>query len=207
MEYRFTSGAVMVCSTCPSLCQSRTQIVLPTPCPVGGLLAIGEAPGADEDAKGEGFVGRAGKTLDMLLAAHGRARGGYGRANIVRCRPEGNRKPTALEAATCLPRLAEFIQECRPGVALLVGGTPTAAFLGAGSLYRRIQESRQSIFTDLRLGHPALSCIGCRGLLAVPMPHTSPLAFNRNAPDGRKWSVIAGEQIALAVESLRDGQA
>lgn len=197
----------MTCATCPSLCQSRTQIVLPTPCPAGGLLAIGEAPGADEDAKGEGFVGRAGKTLDALLALHGISRNDYGRANIVRCRPEGNRKPTALETSACLPKLAEFIQECNPGVILLVGGTPTAVFLGAGSLYRRVQESRQSMFTDLRLGHPGLSVLGRRGLLAVPMPHTSPLAFNRNAPDGRKWSVIAAEQVALAVEALRYGQA
>ncbi len=197
----------MSCGFCPSLCQSRTQIVLPTPCPVGGLLAIGEAPGADEDTKGEGFVGRAGKTLDTLLAAHGISREAYGRANIVRCRPEGNRKPTALEAATCLPKLAEFIQECQPGVILLVGGTPTAAFLGAGSLYRRIQESRQSAFTDLRLGHPGLARLGRRGVLAVPMPHSSPLAFNRNSPDGRKWSVIAREQVALAVEALCYGQA
>lgn len=142
----------MTCAACPSLCQSRIQIVLPTPCPAGGLLAVGEAPGADEDAKGEGFVGRAGKTLDTLLAAHGISREAYGRANIVRCRPEGNRKPTAHEVAACLPKLAEFIQECRPAVILLVGGTPTASFLGAGSLYRRIQESRQSAFTDPRLG-------------------------------------------------------
>ena len=130
------------CDDC-SLCSRRTQIVMPTPCLPGGLLAIGEAPGAEEDIAGEGFVGRAGKTLDKLLGIYGIARSDYGRANLCRCRPVDdagkNRKPTAKEIEACLPKLAEFIGECRPGVILCVGWTPGQVFVPAGSLAAAIE--------------------------------------------------------------------
>lgn len=197
----------MNCDRCPALCKSRTRIVLPTPCQAGGLLAIGEAPGADEDAAGEGFVGRAGKTLDAVLLANGIGRDGYGRANIVRCRPEGNRKPTPQERDACLPLLIDFILECRPRVLLLVGQTPTGVFRGNGSLPGRIEETRRwsgSIIGE-NLCHPAVKRLAGRdfALAAVPMPHTSPLAWNRNAPDGRKWAEIGREQVAFAAGILR----
>ena len=197
------------CSRCPSLSACRKQIVFATPCQQGGLLAIGEAPGADEDREGEGFVGRAGKTLDALLKEHGIERVGYGRANIVRCRPPENRKPTAEEVANCLPYLAQAIEVFQPAVLLLVGGTASDIVLGAGSLLRRIELSRESAFNDFSLAHTALranlgSFLSTRGGMAcVPMPHTSPLAWNRKATNGRKWAEIGREQIALAVSHLR----
>lgn len=198
----------MNCTDC-RLCEGRTQIVMATPCQRGGLLAIGEAPGADEDIKGEGFIGQAGKTLDRLLAAHGIARDGYGRANIVRCRPPENRKPKVDEVRACLPHLARAIIYMRPRVLLLVGGTATAHLLGAGNLHERVKQSRQRTFCDFSLAHdtlrqalaPYLTEVG--GIHAVPMPHTSPLAFNRNAPSGEKWAEVAAQQVALAVEVLR----
>lgn len=104
------------CSHCPALCASRSQIVMPTPAPVGGLLAIGEAPGQKEDETGVGFAGQAGKMLDRLLAEHGIGREGYGRANIVRCRPPENRKPMKQEVDACLPYLADFIEKTKPRV-------------------------------------------------------------------------------------------
>jgi uracil-DNA glycosylase family 4 len=100
------------CRLCGRLAESRTRIVFPTPCPPGGLLAIGEAPAADEDEVGEGFVGRAGRVLDALLAQYGLERNrDYGVANIVRCRPENNRKPDWQEITNCLPWLAVFLLE------------------------------------------------------------------------------------------------
>lgn len=189
------------CSLCSSLCISRTQIVLPTPCPKGGLLAIGEAPGADEDMAGEGFVGRAGKTLDMLLAEQGMPRGSFGKANIVRCRPADNRKPTRQEAANCITQLVDFIAAVKPKVLLLVGGTPTAYFMGKGSLFDHVTHSADS-GSDAHL-HPAIQSLLDRAeLFVVPSPHTSPLAFNRNAPNGEKWAVIARRQVATAVKLL-----
>ncbi|WP_206611773.1 uracil-DNA glycosylase [Acidithiobacillus sulfuriphilus] len=127
----------MICERCPSLWASRTRIVetdLPDfgrPC---RILAIGEAPGTDEDAQGRGFVGRAGRGLHNLLKQHGLRRGyDYGCANIVRCRPPDNRKPSAEERANCLPHLAETILMAKPDALLLVGNTAAQTFLGGGS--------------------------------------------------------------------------
>ena len=195
------------CTRCPALCASRTQIVMPTPGPVGGLLAIGEAPGQKEDEMGFGFAGQAGKTLDRLLAEHGIAREGYGRANLVRCRPPENRKPMKQEVDACLPYLADFIEETKPRVLLLVGGTAAAHFVGTGSLARRIEMSRSpgGTWVDPLMCHPALRSLAAqRGLLAVPMPHTSGLAWNRKSPSGESWSEIGKRQVALAVELVRD---
>lgn len=187
----------------------RTQVVMPTACAPGGLLAIGEAPGADEDIAGEGFVGRAGKTLDKLLAAHGVARADYGRANICRCRPVDdagkNRKPTTKEVDACLPKLAEFIGNCRPGVILCVGWTPGQMFVPGGTLAEAIAAGPIGFDPGGAPGMPGMPA--ALNHLAAPvrvvvMPHTSPLAFNRNAPDGRKWAHVAVEQIAVAVDLL-----
>lgn len=195
----------MDCNRCPELCASRSQIVKPTPAPKGGLLAVGEAPGQLEDEKGFGFAGQAGKTLDALLAEHGIAREGYGQANICRCRPPGNRRPTKDEANACLPHLMEFIAETRPRVLLLVGGTATAYFQGAGSLFRRIEMSRQpgGDWVDPSMCHPAIRPLAQLGLLAVPMPHTSGMAWHRKAPNGESWCEIGKRQVALAVDILR----
>lgn len=180
------------CTLCPDLCLSRTQIVLPTPCSVNGLLAIGEGPGADEDREGRGFCGRAGKTLDALLFEHGITRANYGQANLVRCRPEGNRKPTAGEIRNCQPLLMDSIAEFRPKVLLLVGATSAAAIIGfKGALYDQIQ--REASSTVVVRNHLCL---------AVPMPHVSPLAWNRFAPNGERWADIGRRQVALAVGLL-----
>lgn len=197
------------CRLCSGLVASRTQIVFPTQCPPGGLLAIGEAPGAEEDEIGEGFVGQAGRTLNALLVQHGLERNrDYGVANIVRCRPDGNRRPSKEETSNCLPLLSAFLLATRPKVLLLVGGTATKTFLGSGSLYWHIERTRRSPVLLAKDVHPALrdairSLHGVLdGVLAVPMPHTSGMAWNRKAPDGRGWREIGAEQIDLAVEYL-----
>ena len=195
----------MDCTRCPELCASRTQIVKPTPAPKEGLLAIGEAPGLLEDERGVGFVGQAGKTLDALLAEHGIPREGYGQANICRCRPSGNRRPTKAEVNACLPHLMQFINETQPRVLLLVGGTATTYFMGAGSLFRRIEMSQQPGGTWVAPGlcHPAIQPLAQRGLQAVPMPHTSGMAWHRKAPNGETWREIGKRQVALAVDILK----
>ncbi|MGC9217558.1 uracil-DNA glycosylase [Acidithiobacillus sp.] len=190
----------MTCIKCSSLRASRTQIVEPDqpefgrPCKV---LVIGEAPGADEDAQGKGFVGRAGRTLHALMEEHGLRRGfDYGCANVVRCRPPENRKPTKAETETCLPLLVDFLEKVQPRAILLVGGTPTSIFCGTGALSVRIQQcldGRQ--YSDL--AHDIVQPYLERGAPRLfAMPHTSPLAWNRNAPDGRKWSAVGADVIA-----------
>lgn len=197
------------CTRCQSLVCSRSQVVLPTP--AGKLLAVGEAPGAEEDARGEGFVGAAGRTLDRLLAAHGLKRGiDYGVANIVRCRPPDNRKPTAAEVDACLPYLAETLAAHKPRVLLLVGASAAQAFLGRGALYEQILASRQAARPDPARAHPALASAlqALEELRLVPMPHTSGLVWNRRAPDGRLWREWGREQVDLAADLWRgDGKA
>lgn len=171
------------------------------------MLALGEAPGASEDAKGEGFVGAAGKTLDRLLAAHGISRNQFGRANICRCKPPENRKPTSLEIAACLPFLASLIAETCPKVILAVGGTPTAVLCGPGTLHSKLQDRMSNANWTAKLGqknaHRAIRDALDAVPFVVPMPHTSPLAFNRNAPSGEKWAVIAQRQVEIAVGLLK----
>ena len=199
----------MTCQKCSALCTSRTQIVEPDlpefgrPCKV---LVVGEAPGADEDTQGKGFVGRAGRTLHALLEEHGLRRGfDYGCANIVRCRPPENRRPTKTEIGNCLPYLAEILSRSKPRAVLAIGGTAARVFMGKSGL----RESMDRL-------HHADQCprrfLGYGSILDMKwpyktnlfiMPHTSPLAWNRNAPDGRKWSEIGREQVRLMAERLR----
>ena len=182
------------------------KVVYPTPCHRYGLLAIGEAPGRDEEIAGEGFVGSAGKTLDRLLLKQGISRNDYGRANVYFCRPPNNRKPTATEIDSALPYLIQFLEEVRPKVVLTIGATPTNVFCGKGSLYSKIASGRKehnwqaSKYLDDAhpLLKPALKYID----YIIPSPHTSPLAFHRNNPDGIKWGTVAAEQIELAVNLL-----
>lgn len=199
------------CHECSALAASRNQIVLPTPCPPGGLLAIGEAPGCEEDEIGEGFVGAAGRTLDELLDRNGLERNrDYGVANIVRCRPPNNRRPTKDEVASCLPRLGEFLLECKPKVLLLVGKTAVEVFMGRGDLTWHINRTTHSPILLAKDAHPALQpairslhvLVG--GAVVIPMPHTSGMAWNRKAPDGRRWCEIGAEQAAIAAMVLRN---
>ncbi len=199
----------MECRRCPDLCASRQTIVYPDwpdgrPC---RLLVIGEAPGSEEDALGKGFVGRAGRTLHRLLEAQGWHRGvDYGCANIVRCRPPQNRPPTAAEIGNCLPYLAETLERARPAALLLVGGTATSVFCGSGSLGKHLDLLRRE---ENRL--PQGFCPpDLRGVLesdgaprVFAMPHTSPLAWNRNAPDGRRWRDVGMETVKRLAAFLR----
>jgi len=190
------------CTDC-ALCESRTQVVFPTPCPPGGLLAIGEAPGADEDAAGEGFVGSAGKRLDMLLGIHKLERGRhYGVANICRCRPPDNRKPREEEIAACLPKLVQAILDIHPKVLLLVGGVPTNAFLRPGPLNEIIAEHGETGYIDPTTCRQEILPLVDQGIRAIPCPHSSGLAWFRKSPSGLPWNVIGVQQIQIAVDWL-----
>lgn len=94
-------------------------------------LFVGEGPGADEDAQGEPFVGQAGKLLDNMLAAIKLKRGNNVYiANIVKCRPPGNRTPEADEIATCLPYLQQQIALIQPKLIVALGKTAATSLLG-----------------------------------------------------------------------------
>ena len=110
------------CTRCP-LNTGRTQIVQTVGNYQADLMFIGEAPGADEDAKGEPFVGRAGQLLNKIIEAIGMKRDEVCIGNINRCRPPGNRQPTLPEAHTCKPFLLREIAVIRPKVIVVLGNT------------------------------------------------------------------------------------
>lgn len=191
-----------LCTDC-GLCRHRTQVVAPTPCSPGGLLAIGEAPGVAEDLAGEGFVGAAGKRLDALLGCHGlKRRVHFGVANICCCRPEANRKPRADEVAACLPKLVQSILAIRPKVLLLVGSVPTNAFLREGALSTIIERFGDRGYIDPLFCRSEVLPLVDQGIRAIPCPHTSGLAWYRKSPSGVPWNVIGIQQIAIAVDWL-----
>lgn len=110
------------CVRCP-LHQGRTQIVHTKGNFQADLMFVGEAPGADEDAKGEPFVGRAGQLLTKIIESIGMRREDVVIGNINRCRPPSNRQPTLLEAETCKPFLLREIAVIRPKVIVVMGNT------------------------------------------------------------------------------------
>ena len=89
--------------------------------PQADWLIVGEAPGAEEDRRGEPFVGRAGQLLNSMLHAIGLAREQVYIANVLKCRPPGNRDPSPIEAAECLPYLERQIALLKPKIMLAVG--------------------------------------------------------------------------------------
>jgi uracil-DNA glycosylase len=121
------------CTRCPELVATRTQVV-PGVRPTGAtVLLVGEAPGAQEDRTGVPFVGRSGQLLDVLLAEAGLPRKHVAVANVVKCRPPGNRKPRRAEVTSCRPWLAAQIALADPRVVVSLGGTAAEWFLGPGA--------------------------------------------------------------------------
>lgn len=110
------------CKRC-RLCENRTQVVNSVGNPSADLMFIGEAPGADEDVKGEPFVGKAGQLLNKIIEAIGMKRGDVFIGNINRCRPPQNRQPQLDEAAICKPFLLREIAIVRPKVIVVLGNT------------------------------------------------------------------------------------
>lgn len=100
-ELNIIADQVAQCQKCPELASTRTQTVFGVGNPAAKIMFIGEAPGADEDKQGEPFVGRAGKLLDKIIEACQLKRSDIYIANILRCRPPGNRNPSDTEAANC----------------------------------------------------------------------------------------------------------
>ena len=127
--------AVAGCMRC-KLCKTRTNTVFGVGLETASLMVVGEGPGADEDQQGEPFVGRAGKLLDEMLKAIGRSRKEQAPvksvfiANVVKCRPPGNRDPEADEVEACRPYLDQQIRLVKPKLIVALGRIAAQRLLG-----------------------------------------------------------------------------
>ena len=120
------------CTRC-KLYKGRNKIVFGVGNPRAELMFVGEGPGADEDAQGEPFVGRAGQLLNNMIKAMGLKREDVYIANIVKCRPPGNRQPERDEAETCSPFLMRQIAVVKPKVIVALGATAAKNLLAMNS--------------------------------------------------------------------------
>ena len=182
-------SAVEACGAC-GLCRTRNRTVFGAGPQDARWLVVGEAPGADEDASGEPFVGQAGRLLDAMLASIDldRARNVF-IANVVKCRPPGNRNPQPDEAASCLPYLRRQIELLSPDLVLLLGRVAAHALLetdaAVGSLRGRVHRLR----------------VGAREIPAVVTWHPSYLL---RRPEDK---ALAWTDLCLARESFEAGAA
>jgi DNA polymerase len=118
------------CTRCPLAYAGRRNIVFADGDPNARLMFVGEGPGADEDASGVPFVGKAGQLLNNMIAAMGLKREEVYIANIVKCRPPANRQPEYVEATTCSQFLLKQIDIVRPEVIVALGATAATYLLG-----------------------------------------------------------------------------
>ena len=155
MDWETLEETVAACTAC-GLCRTRQQTVFAAGGQDARWMFIGEAPGAEEDARGEPFVGQAGRLLDNMLAAIGLGRTPAGAdaalepvyiANVLKCRPPGNRNPEAAEVAQCKPFLLRQIELLQPRLIVVMGRFAVQALLGTdasiASLRGRVHEFEQ----------------------------------------------------------------
>lgn len=152
------------CTRC-ELHQNRNTVVFGTGDENAELMFVGEAPGADEDRQGEPFVGRAGQLLTKIIEAVGYARGQVYIANVIKCRPPGNRNPKPVEVETCEPFLLKQIELIQPKIICALGS------FAAQTLLR----------TDQKISSLRGKFHDCRGVKVMPTYHPAFLLRNPNA--------------------------
>jgi DNA polymerase len=137
------------CTRCALHALGRRQVVFGVGNPHADLMFVGEAPGADEDVQGEPFVGRAGQLLTKIIESIGLSRGDVYIANVIKCRPPGNRNPEPVEVSTCEPFLQRQIDAIGPKVIVALGTFAAQALLQSdipiSRLRGRVHEFRGGI--------------------------------------------------------------
>lgn len=144
MDWPELRECVASCTRC-ELSDSRTNTVFGVGNPDADWLIIGEAPGAEEDRRGEPFVGRAGQLLDQMLIAIGQSRESVFIANILKCRPPDNRDPKPAEAAACREYLERQIELIQPKIVLAVGKIAAQNLLGTDDPVGRMRGGRHDL--------------------------------------------------------------
>ena len=149
---------VASCTRCP-LAQGRTQVVFGSGDPAADLMFVGEAPGFHEDKQGVPFVGAAGKLLDQLLGGIGLTRADVYVANVLKCRPPGNRDPQPEEIEACEAHLWHQIELIRPRVVATLGNFATKLLSGKPTGITRVHGQEQE------------TTLGGRRVLLYPLYH------------------------------------
>jgi len=147
-----------VCTRCP-LAGGRTQVVFGRGNPNADLVFVGEAPGFHEDQQGVPFVGQAGKLLDKLLAGIELTRADVFVANVLKCRPPGNRDPLPEEIAACEPHLFRQIEPPEPKLVATLGNFATKLLSGKPTGITRVHGQEQEV------------TLGSRTVLLYPLYH------------------------------------
>lgn len=140
LDWEALQAAVAGCTRCP-LHASRTQTVFGVGDADADWMIIGEAPGAEEDRRGEPFVGRAGKLLDEMLRAVGHGRDSVFIANVLKCRPPNNRDPKPDESSACRSHLERQIELVSPKIILAVGRIAAQLLLATDAPVGRMRGS------------------------------------------------------------------
>ncbi len=156
LDWEGLAACVAGCTRC-ELSQSRTNTVFGVGNRSADWMIIGEAPGAEEDRRGEPFVGRAGRLLDEMLRAIGMSRDAVFIANILKCRPPNNRDPKPGEVAECRGYLERQIELIQPKIILAVGKIAAQNLLGSNETVGRLR-SRHHVLNGIPLVvtyHPA----------------------------------------------------
>jgi uracil-DNA glycosylase family 4 len=147
-----------VCTKCPPS-EGRTNVVFGNGNADADLMFVGEAPGAEEDRQGVPFVGRAGKLLDELLSGIGMRREGVFVANVLKCRPPGNRDPQPEEIETCRPYLERQVELIEPRVIATLGNFATKLLSGNPTGITKVR------------GTPQIRELGGRTVFLLPLFH------------------------------------
>lgn len=133
---------------CCGLGETRTNPVPGEGNPEARLVFVGEAPGADEDAQGRPFVGRAGQLLDKMIQAMGLQRGDVFICNILKCRPPGNRDPRPDEIINCMPYLTRQLSLIRPEIIVALGAHAARTLLNTNQSIGQLRGSFQEYFPE-----------------------------------------------------------
>jgi DNA polymerase len=182
MDWPTLKTAVATCEAC-GLAKTRNKTVFGVGDERAEWMLVGEAPGAEEDARGEPFVGQAGRLLDSMLAAVALRRGeNVYIANVLKCRPPGNRNPEPFEVAQCSPHLVRQIELIQPKLILALGRAAAQLLLN----------------TDASIASLRGKLFRYQGVTTIVTYH--PAYLLRNLPDKSK----AWEDLCFARATMKD---